>query len=379
MPSSHLRNSIKQCQTDHINSFIKGAIDTTAMTFHMHTIDDPTFKLIYDRVCSAIRWSETRSTRDQQLGFLRDTLNSNEENEVNLINKYFADDWKMTLLSHAVQAADAEVVNLLLAHGANPNLLVGVGLCQYTCLFTCCQFARDHQRLSIAEALIKHGADINVNVTHTMDPYNNPYSTALHFACQNRNYDIVILFLQHHANVHAVDSAGRTPLEMAVTPNENVDYPGAVLMIVNELVAHGANPNAINEKTGQTLLHRAAEYPYAGYNWDVVRYLINCGVQDIKDSNGMTACDVSKAACRLISEKIEMSTAFCIFYKNAFQENHQRIRAFAMGNHHHGGIASRRIPGAHDWQSRGSLKRKRSTFEDLLSVDSFLAPSLSKS
>lgn len=328
---------------------IKTVTGTTARTFGIMDTPDPISKL-HNAVYKAIH-AKGNLNRDLRLAELKDMLEHNAQ----YIDEVMEDDYRnSTMLNDAVRYADISVVNILLDSGADPTVLSGMSDCQHTCLFTCCSYPRDPVRLAIAETLLNRGLDVN---TQMPDPicipgYEicNPYSKALHYACFERNYEFVKLFLKHHANVHALDSAGMTPLEVAVTPNYTRNYDEDLLPIIIALVEAGADLYAI-DKFGRTLLHRSVSLPYQGYHLDVIRYLVNAGVPDICTLNGMTASDVAVADCAARGENsIRMAGKLCTDLQIIFKEYRQRLVAFAIGNRQHGGIASRRIPGAHTWR-----------------------------
>jgi hypothetical protein len=257
-----------------------------------------------------------------------------------------------TLLNYAVDEADLDVVNILLDYDANPNILCGGSNDLHTCIFTACM-SRHTRKLAMALTLINHGLDINAKMPETIcqQGYHNNYSTALHYACEGGNYQFVRLFLEHRADLYAVDSKGRTPLAIAVTPANNSRSNDEVLLTIRTLVEYGADLYAV-DRYGQTLLHMAAGYPCGGcYNMDVVRYLVDSGVQDVRDLKGMSVGDVAVKAYSFNSHVLKSSRLFCKRLQTMLYEYKQRLVAFALGNRERGtGVASRHYPGAHSWR-----------------------------
>lgn len=257
-----------------------------------------------------------------------------------------------TLLDWAVTCVALDVVNLLLEYGANPDILVGEPDELHTCLFSICAYpVEDRHIFAIALALVTHGLDINAKM---YTGSHNNYSTVLHLACNAGNYKLVKMFLDHNANVYAVDSEGRTPLVLAVTPIRRLV---GMLSTIRTLVAHGADLHAI-DRFGQTLLHRSAINPYIthdnrgpDYDMDVVQYLVDNGVSDIRDLNGMSATDVAVKEYGFNSDELRLSRLFGTRVQAMLDNRQRRLVAFAMGNHGHdvGFASTRHAPGAHDW------------------------------
>jgi hypothetical protein len=263
-----------------------------------------------------------------------------------------------TLLDWAVTSEAPDVVNLLLEYGANPDILVGEPDELHTCLFSICTYPVEYHRhiFTIASALVATGLDINAKM---YTGSHNSYSTVLHHACDAGNYEMVKMFLDHNANVYAVDSEGMTPLVVAVTPSGSMQRDVGMLPIIRTLVAHGADLHAI-DRFGQTLLHRSAINPYAAhdnrygphYRMDVVQYLVENGVSDIRDLNGMSAADVAVKEYGLNSLELRLSRLFGTCLQAMLDDRQRRLVAFAMGYRGHDvEVASNRHASvAHDWR-----------------------------
>jgi uncharacterized protein len=116
-------------------------------------------------------------------------------------------------LHMAAWFGNAEVVDLLLARGIDPNATAEAGE-------TPLHFAalRGHEK--IAETLLKHGAAPNVSTTHgpTDMFYTQPPvvgETPLHLAAAYGHVGIVRLLLSHGADKSITDRTGQTPRHWA--------------------------------------------------------------------------------------------------------------------------------------------------------------------
>lgn len=95
-----------------------------------------------------------------------------------------------------------EVVELLLAHGANVNLAS-----QNAMRVAPLHSAVAQRRIDIARQLIAHGADVNARQADDFTP--------LHGAAQNGQAEMVALLLQHGADMNARPRDGQTALTLA--------------------------------------------------------------------------------------------------------------------------------------------------------------------
>ena len=163
-----------------------------------------------------------------------------------------ADAYGMTLLHWAADKGHKDVVELLLAHGANVNakeLEHGISSLQYAAM---------NGHVGVMEVLLGHGADVSAKDNHGTTALewaamrgqkdavnlllsrgadvNTPGLSALHTAAGNGHKDVVELLLAHGANVNAKDKRGRTPLDLAKA-NGQED-------VIQILLAHGAELNA---------------------------------------------------------------------------------------------------------------------------------------
>jgi ankyrin repeat protein len=112
---------------------------------------------------------------------------------------------RITPLLVATQNGHAEVVKVLIAHGADPNLAkTDHGA-------TPLHFASYQGNLEIVQELISHQAELNVTLT------NKHGATPLHLASQNGHLEIVKELITHGADPNiSLTQAGVTALELAV-------------------------------------------------------------------------------------------------------------------------------------------------------------------
>lgn len=138
-----------------------------------------------------------------------------------------------TPLFRATQSGDMEVIQALLAKGANPNVNT-MGLTSFLVAAGVGPGARGGTGLSAAGAvggaanmalmdlLIQHGADVNAQVigtkTYSMRvsraPSANEGMTALHSAVQAGKLDMVKYLVEKGANTQLADASGRKPIDM---------------------------------------------------------------------------------------------------------------------------------------------------------------------
>jgi ankyrin repeat protein len=138
-----------------------------------------------------------------------------------------------TPLLRATMANDMEVVQALLAKGASPNVNamgltaflvaagVGTGTRGGTGLAAAAS-AGGTANVPLMELLLKHGANVNAQVTGTKtysmriarSPSANEGMTALHVAAQAGNTDLVRYLIEKGANTELLDSNGRKAIDL---------------------------------------------------------------------------------------------------------------------------------------------------------------------
>jgi uncharacterized protein len=127
-----------------------------------------------------------------------------------------------TPLLRAIIGNDMEVVQLLLAKGASPNI-TAMGVTP----FLAAAGIGGGQRgglaaISLMDVLLQHGADVNAQVSGTKtfsmriarSPSTNEGMTALHVAVQTGRADLVRYLLEKGANPELADGNGRKPIDL---------------------------------------------------------------------------------------------------------------------------------------------------------------------
>lgn len=130
-------------------------------------------------------------------------------------------------------------------------------------------YATIYQYVDIVELLLKHGADPQLYDQDNL-------KSCLHYASENGNIEITLLLLKYQAQVSTQDDLKRTPLHSAINMGN--------LEISKLLIKYGADVNnkSIN---GLTPLHYAAQL---GFN-DIIETLIKKGaIIDSKDKKLQT-------------------------------------------------------------------------------------------
>ena len=149
--------------------------------------------------------------------------------DVNAKNK-----WDRTPLFHAAHYGDKELVEVLIANGADANAKENV--LGYTPLFVV-------GLKDVAEMLIARGADVNAK--------DKRGGTPLHLAARVRhNKEWIELLISHGADVNATNSSGLTPLLLACERGDKE--------VTELLIDKGANIKA-RDRWGRTPLHIAAK------------------------------------------------------------------------------------------------------------------------
>jgi len=129
---------------------------------------------------------------------------------------------------------------------------------------------------SMAERLIREGADVNARDSFGMTP--------LHTAVRAGRHDVVEVLIARGADVNARSDRGQTPLFCAAA--------GESRQIAEHLIAHGADVNA-KDNYGMTPLHGAA---HAGRT-ELVELLISKGAEvNATCQTGMTPLHCAAAA-----------------------------------------------------------------------------------
>jgi hypothetical protein len=115
------------------------------------------------------------------------------------------DGWQDSCLARAVDFHRTEIVELLLANGADPNVYgvrLGIPL----------GIAAKDGRSDLVELLIEGGADVSIRADHFLTP--------IHYAAMGGDPECIRLLVQHGANVNERSTGDSmwTPLHYAVWP-----------------------------------------------------------------------------------------------------------------------------------------------------------------
>lgn len=109
--------------------------------------------------------------------------------------------------------------------------------------------------------------------------YDHQGQTVLHTATINGNLEVIKKLLNLGMNTETVNKQGQTPLMLCTSLDTSY------LKCAKLLLEHKANPDAIIERSGKSVMHFAA----ASNNIDFIRILLGCGAQlSPVDSLGIT-------------------------------------------------------------------------------------------
>jgi len=228
----------------------------------------------------------SKLTNDQETLFLasfqgdlervRDTLHYIKGKGINAQHQGF------TSLHVAAQNNYKNIVELLLANGADVNVKTGKGV-------TALHFSAQAGYVNITQLLL---ATDNIDV----DAKDNQGRTALHYSVRGRHEEITQLLLDADSiDVDAKDDKGRTALHVAVYKNH--------IGIVKLLIDHGADVNA------QIYLGHTPLMVSIGSNYNTISlYLLNLEEIDLSIRNiyGQNALDLSRVEYNsIIGQKIK--------------------------------------------------------------------------
>jgi len=182
-----------------------------------------------------------------------------------------------TPLLRATMLNDKPVMEALLAHGANPNIVdmgmtpflvaAGVGTATRGGTGLAAQAAAGgNANVAVMDVLLSHGADINAQITGTKTysmrisraPSTNEGYTALHWAAQTGRVDLAKYLLEHGARTDLLDGNGKKPIELiaSAAPRGGTPAPSAAAPAGRGPVAGGVNPADI--ATLKSLLEAAS-------------------------------------------------------------------------------------------------------------------------
>ncbi|KFY46227.1 hypothetical protein V494_00549 [Pseudogymnoascus sp. VKM F-4513 (FW-928)] len=190
-----------------------------------------------------------------------------------------------TALHYAAMGGHAKIITRLLNSGA--NIEVGSAIehfvrsqptdnaprWSYCENWTALHFAVAYEKAEIVTILLHHGANINAVDSHGQ--------TSLHLASMKGTVGIVRVLLQHSINLEAIDSVGATASHKAAASGH--------LDIVRLLVDKNCNINAITPRS-QTLLHLAVSNQHT----ETAAFLIDLGLDiEAEDSSRRTPLHLS--------------------------------------------------------------------------------------
>jgi ankyrin repeat protein len=145
-----------------------------------------------------------------------DRVQTITEEDAELVNSYSSDGFKP--LGLAAFFGRKEVLDFLLAHGANPNC-ASKNQMRVMPIHSAVAHRQPELALAMVESLLLNGAEVNVAQDGGWTP--------LHQAAAHGQVEIMKLLLAHGASVNAKSEDGTTPLQMA----QNKGYPEAVEML----------------------------------------------------------------------------------------------------------------------------------------------------
>lgn len=154
-----------------------------------------------------------------------------------------------TMLYYAADHGNLEMVELLLAHNANPNHLDEEG-------FGALHRAMAGGYFDIADRLIAAGADINARDQYAMLGL-TPMHIAFNVDLRDERVDRVIYLLEKGADINVADTSGRTVISTAHERAGRYPFALEILTHINEWQANKADAQARAEADKQAAADRA--------------------------------------------------------------------------------------------------------------------------
>jgi ankyrin repeat protein len=155
-------------------------------------------------ICMNPTNSELRMIEAAQQGHVSQVESFLEEG----VNVDAKDPFFKTALMYASVQGNTDLILLLFRHGANVNECTNNGYTTDTALILTCE----QNQIEAAEMLLQHGADVNFESRFNW--------TALHWACDLGNEDLVSLLLHYGANPSLQNNDGLAPLQLAILENQ---------------------------------------------------------------------------------------------------------------------------------------------------------------
>ena len=202
-------------------------------------------------------------------------------------------------ITHAVLTDHGDMVELLIAHGADIEL-VETGY-----LDTAVHTAAHLNNGNILRILLENGADPNPISKHTGQ------ETPLHYAAEAGGIDAIQVLLDAGVDVDVRVGQGWTPLMLTIKEGE----PGTRTEVATLLLDNGADPN-LQDVSGFTALHDATRT-----SAEVISLLIERGVDmDIQSDSGDTALHLAARANRVEAVGILIEHGASLELKNGNDE-----------------------------------------------------------
>jgi ankyrin repeat protein len=282
-------------------------------------------QLLESAVTDAIELDDQHWDRAQRIHNLQVLDSVLCRGDVN-VNKLYP--MENTMLQLAVVEGDIDVVNKLLKHGANPNMVfLGESFgksFEQNSLWQCLDCLYDDKRYYIALALIQAGAYIDTR-------FSDRHCTLLEMCCRKRDVRFSRILLEHNANVHTM-SRGQTLLYSTVG---DFSSWGNIIEMIQLLIHYGVD---ITQKTdeNETLLHVMARGPKS-FNYDLITFLIEHGVEDSRDNAGMTAGEVALDMAEIMDNSDPKYEEFAYNLEQIFKHLKIKMNRFALRPHNSNG------------------------------------------
>ena len=212
-----------------------------------------------------------------------------------------------TPLVIACRQQNVEVVDVILKHGADPNLATKYWIRpnRYSERKMPLHIAVSTDNSELVELLLKHGANIDITddggntaLHHATDHYYQSSRYSRKVVALSHAKSVIDILLENKADVNFLNRTGETPLYRAV-------QNGMLDVVSKMLEMYGRNPNKVSsDKTPSCHLDLRNKLPlFAAVNnnsSELVEMLLKHGANiDVTDSDGNTALHLAINRCRL--------------------------------------------------------------------------------